>query len=363
MNSLTIDLDSLTAARAEAYTAFLLGLADAQRGEPSTPKTEIWKDSAKGKHSPVEPADAGIPTIYVTDDATKQALLAGATSVSVGFQLSPQQVAAMDETAGLVPSSAVPPVPAPSTAAAAPLPTAPEAQQDGAPATPSASTPPAPPVPMPPAPPAPAGMGSPASAVEVMHRPDGTVESVPTLDSRGLPWDERIHSSNKSINADKTWRARRNMSDAEKAAVPGIEAELRQRVAGEPAGTAVAGESTSVPAESNGTAAPVPTPSVAAPAASAPPLPPAPPAPAPNAPAPVGTAAASDSPVPANAIELTMKVTKLGNLLGADELQRACASVGLPDTPQAMLHLFAEAQKDPTLVGRLNAEIDEILAS
>lgn len=58
-----------------------------------------------------------------------------------------------------------------------------------------------------------------------------------------------------------------------------------------------------------------------------------------------------------------MKVTKLGNLLGADELQRACASVGLPDTPQAMLHLFAEAQKDPTLVARLNAEIDEILAS
>lgn len=293
MNSLTIDLDSLTAARAEAYTSFLRGLADAQRGAPSTPKEEIWKDSAKGK------AAAG-PTAEPAAPGETWAPLA----------ITSAQARDMDETAGLAPSSA------------------PEAQQAGAPAESNVPQPPAPPVPMPPAPPAPAPAGSLAADVE--------------LDARGLPWDERIHSTSKGRNGDGTWRARRNMGDERKAQVPGIEAELRASL----------GQGHLATAET------------AAPAASASPLPPpAPPVPAPTATAPAGTTAASGSPAPANAVELTLKVTKLGNLLGADELQRACASVGLPDTPQAMLHLFAEAQKDPTLVARLNAEIDEILAS
>lgn len=52
----------------------------------------------------------------------------------------------------------------------------------------------------------------------------GTAENAATHDSAGLPWDERIHSSNKAFNADGTWRRRRGVSDD---LVKRIEAELR----------------------------------------------------------------------------------------------------------------------------------------
>lgn len=46
-------------------------------------------------------------------------------------------------------------------------------------------------------------------------------EAVPTADKTGTPWDERIHSASKALNADGTWRLRRkpkNMDEAEWAA-------------------------------------------------------------------------------------------------------------------------------------------------
>ena len=39
------------------------------------------------------------------------------------------------------------------------------------------------------------------------------------LDKEGLPWDERIHSSNQKTKADGTWRARKGVDDDLKAAV------------------------------------------------------------------------------------------------------------------------------------------------
>lgn len=44
------------------------------------------------------------------------------------------------------------------------------------------------------------------------------------LDKNGLPWDERIHSSNKAFVADGTWRKRRGVDEA---LVAQVEAELR----------------------------------------------------------------------------------------------------------------------------------------
>lgn len=38
-------------------------------------------------------------------------------------------------------------------------------------------------------------------------------EVVPTTDSTGTPWDERIHSTSKALNADGTWRLRRKPKD------------------------------------------------------------------------------------------------------------------------------------------------------
>lgn len=53
----------------------------------------------------------------------------------------------------------------------------------------------------------------------------------PTTDSTGTPWDERIHSTSKALNADGTWRLRRkpkDMDEAEWAAfVESVKGELR----------------------------------------------------------------------------------------------------------------------------------------
>lgn len=50
------------------------------------------------------------------------------------------------------------------------------------------------------------------------------VPAVPSKDSRGLPWDDRIHSQNKTMNADGTWRRRSKIDDD---TVARVEAELR----------------------------------------------------------------------------------------------------------------------------------------
>jgi hypothetical protein len=47
------------------------------------------------------------------------------------------------------------------------------------------------------------------------------------VDSRGIPWDARVHASSKTINRDGTWRTRRNM-DSE--TLHKVEASLVQRV-------------------------------------------------------------------------------------------------------------------------------------
>lgn len=56
--------------------------------------------------------------------------------------------------------------------------------------------------------------------------------SAPSVDAAGLPWDERIHSTNKGQNADGTWRKRRGVDAA---VVTQVEAELRARGQQQPA--------------------------------------------------------------------------------------------------------------------------------
>lgn len=43
------------------------------------------------------------------------------------------------------------------------------------------------------------------------------VQELPTTDSTGTPWDERIHSTSKALNADGTWRLRRKPKDMDEA--------------------------------------------------------------------------------------------------------------------------------------------------
>lgn len=42
-------------------------------------------------------------------------------------------------------------------------------------------------------------------------------DAAPTTDSTGTPWDERIHSTSKALNADGTWRLRRKPKDMDEA--------------------------------------------------------------------------------------------------------------------------------------------------
>lgn len=65
---------------------------------------------------------------------------------------------------------------------------------------------------------------APIALLNAQTNPSAT-ENAATHDSAGLPWDERIHSSNRAFNADGTWRRRRGVSDD---LVKQVEAELRK---------------------------------------------------------------------------------------------------------------------------------------
>lgn len=58
-----------------------------------------------------------------------------------------------------------------------------------------------------------------AQQVESLSAPmgDDGEQAPPTVDSTGTPWDERIHSASKALNADGTWRLRRKPKDMDEA--------------------------------------------------------------------------------------------------------------------------------------------------
>lgn len=60
-----------------------------------------------------------------------------------------------------------------------------------------------------------------------LQGPPNTTTDTSDVDSRGLPWDSRIHSSNKEKGKDGVWRRRRGVSEEVEAQV---EAELRGQV-------------------------------------------------------------------------------------------------------------------------------------
>jgi hypothetical protein len=137
--------------------------------------------------------------------------------------------------------------PAPFTADAAVLPTAPVAPLAGVPTPPPAASLPVPPAPAAAAPTAPAAPTTSAS-VEV----DGT----------NLPWDARIHAANKARNKDGSWRAKKGLNDG--AMVAKIEAELRATVTGAIPAPPVGAAVPPAPAPAAAPAAPVAPPVAAA---------------------------------------------------------------------------------------------------
>lgn len=81
-------------------------------------------------------------------------------------------------------------------------------------------------LPTPPAMPLPAAM--PAATVSAPAAAAPTAPA-PTVDKDGLPWDARIHSSSKALNADGRWRAKKGLNDG--AMVAAVQAELRALMA------------------------------------------------------------------------------------------------------------------------------------
>lgn len=139
------------------------------------------------------------------------------------------------------------------------------------------------------------------------------------VDVTGLPWDQRIHGSTKTKNADGTWRQRRGLNDA--ALKARVEAELR----------AAAAAPAAVPMPPAAPVSAVPPPPVGAPA-----VPPVPSSATPSAPAGTATPASpSSGPAlgPVSTLpELMQQVAPLmaRGALSMPAVIEACQAVGVP---------------------------------
>lgn len=224
-------------------------------------------------------------------------------------------------TATLASSGIVLPHPAPSaqpaptvalyTAAAAPVPTAPVESTAGAPdpttafaQTAAITPPPAAPAAPPTAPPAASG----------------------ERDSKGMPWDGRIHASSKAKVADGSWRYKRNVDDA---VIAPIEAEIRATLAA-PA-VAVGGAAPAFGAHPFQQQPEQPAPVVAPPVAAAPVAPPPPAAPVavPVAPA-TGITPPDATPAMTYATLMASLPPKIvSGELTASQMQEACEQYGV----------------------------------
>lgn len=197
-------------------------------------------------------------------------------------------------------------------------------------------TPPVPPVPVAVVPPPPASNGAGVA-----------------LDKEGLPWDGRIHSSNKQMIATGTWRRRKNTPDETWEAV---RAELRQSMAAPTPLEAHIAADAPVDAATAFAVPPPPVVTTAPPVAvsgtvGAPPLSPVPPIPAPP---PVATA--SGAPVATDAINaLLVRITdaQTAGAISLDQVQAACASAGLPNIRGLMQRPDLVATIDAALFGQV----------
>lgn len=215
-------------------------------------------------------------------------------------------------TATLASSGIVLPHPAPSaqpaptvalyTAAAAPVPTAPVESTAGAPdpttafaQTAAITPPPAAPAAPPTAPPAASG----------------------ERDSKGMPWDGRIHASSKAKVADGSWRYKRGVDDA---VIAPIEAEIRATLAA-PA-VAVGGAAPAFGAHPFQQQPEQPAPVVAPPVAAAPVAPP-PPA------APVAVPVAPATAMTYETLMAALPPKIVSGELTASQMQEACEQYGV----------------------------------
>lgn len=219
--------------------------------------------------------------------------------------------------------------PAPSTAGAEPLPTAPEALQGTSAPLTSAPTPPVP---------TPTASAAPSAPVTTLPPVNGV-----ELDSEGLPWDARIHSGSKAKVASGAWKKRKGVDPAEfDAVVAELKAVMSAPAAPSEPNPAQAFGGSEQPA--NTTIAPPPPPPPAAPAATVPPPPP-----------PAVTAPANPTGLTLTDLFKKSAVAMTKGHITQEEVNQCCRNHGVP-----MLALLGNR---PDLLPAVNAEIDAIINS
>ena len=219
---------------------------------------------------------------------------------------------ALTAALGAVPQSVAPVQPAPFIAAVAPVPTAPVELPASSPLPTAAFAPPVPTVP------------SAAPTVAPPTAPPAASGSV-ERDSKGMPYDGRIHSASKNKVADGSWRYKRGVDEA---VVIAVEAELRTAASAAPVG----GVGTPWPFPAEG-AAPVPQVPVAAAAPVVVPVQPAVAPPPVVTPPPAASVAVPVAPVAGMTYEQLMAALPpkiVSGELTAQQLQQACEQFGVP---------------------------------
>ncbi len=242
------------------------------------------------------------------------------------------------------------------------------------------------PVAAPPAAPAPvaAGAAAPESSAGASDGPAAPVTAPAAaveLDSEGLPWDARIHSSPASLTKKGPWRAKRNLNQLTEQKV---KEELRAAMAAQPASAATAAPAPApaeTPAERTAreaveqglvsaplAPAPVtPTPPAAPVPVAATPAPPPPtvasapavstPSPAPAAASPAPSPAADDATPPATLFAAAMRKVTKAQLDG---------HITVPETDAILTHLGLAQMRDllarPDLIPVFDVSVDNHVA-
>lgn len=171
-------------------------------------------------------------------------------------------------------------------------------------------------------------------------------------DSKGIPWDARIHSEAKTKNNDGTWRYKRKLDEATKALVL---AEITPANGSAPPAANGVSAATGVPplppppppvtlppATDSQPAVPLPPPNAGVPDAPVAPVVPTPPVnPTAAAPAPSSATAASSAAGGASRIDFRTLIIKLNKAISAgtvtqDALTLACRELGLGESPAAL---------------------------
>lgn len=247
-NTITIDLDSLSEERAQKLAGFILTYACLEQSD----NTEFEDAVERASDNHLAPMKAAAEAVLNFNEPSPQEVFGGQPTL-IARDTPPMPIRSTIAEAGPTLVILNPPTQAVAASAAAISPTAVSA-------------------------------ASPA--------PTGTV-----VDSTGLPWDSRIHSTARTFNADGTWRARRGLADGYAAL---IEKELRQVM--------------SIPSPSTAPTAPV------AQTVSIPPPPP---------PLPPATASPEIKPY----LDLMNKVSSAlaGAQISQPQLQKVCEAVGLPN--------------------------------